>query len=119
MTSRASALRLLGAVGAAIGYGALLAFLYLVGWQTYRWFRDGEWPHVGLVEGLRVVLTRCCVKDSDTGRLSSLLHWLDSPASWLGLHKVVEILPTSLALFAVSIAGNSIFIYCKDRLERR
>ena len=119
MTGRDRVLRFISGVGAVIGYGCLLIFLYLVGWQTYRWFRDGEWPHVGLGEGLRVALTRCCVKDSDTGALASLLHWLDSPVSWLGLHKVVEVLPTSLALFAVSIAGNSIFIYCKDRLERR
>ena len=39
--------------------------------------------------------------------------------SWLGMHKVFEVLPASLALFAVSIAGNCLFIYCRDRLDRR
>jgi hypothetical protein len=38
--------------------------------------------------------------------------------NWLGLHKVFEVIPASLALFAVSIAGNSLFIYCRDRVTR-
>ena len=31
--------------------------------------------------------------------------------------KVFEVVPASLALFAISIAGNSLFIYCRDRLN--
>jgi hypothetical protein len=34
------------------------------------------------------------------------------------LHKVVDVVPASLAVFAISIAGNSLFIYCKDRVDR-
>jgi hypothetical protein len=112
-------LKLTSAIGAVIGYGCLIAFLYLVGLQSYRWFRDGEWTHIGLSDGLRTGLLRCCVKDGDTGRLATLIHWLDAPVNWLGLHKVVEVIPASLALFAVSIAGNCLFIYCRDRLDRR
>jgi hypothetical protein len=114
-----AALRFACGIGAGIGYGCLLAFLYLVGAQVYRWFRDGEWTHIGMVEGLRVALLRCCVKDADTSRLAAFIHWLDAPASWLGLHKVLEVTPASLALFAASIAGNCLFIYCRDRLDRR
>ena len=98
-----------------VGYGCLAAFLCLVGFQVYRWLRDDEWTHFGVNEGLRVGLSRCCVRDADTGWLSGLMHWLDAPVDWLGLHKVLEVLPASLALFAVSILGNSIFIYCRDR----
>jgi hypothetical protein len=29
------------------------------------------------------------------------------------------VIPASLALFAVSIAGNSLFIYCRDHLRKR
>jgi len=112
-------LKLTSAIGAVIGYGCLIAFLYLVGLQSYRWFREGEWTHIGLSDGLRTGLLRCCVKDGDTGRLATLIHWLDAPVNWLGLHKVVEVIPASLALFAVSIAGNCLFIYCRDRLDRR
>jgi hypothetical protein len=112
-------LRLASAVGAVIGYGGLAAFSLLVGWQAYQWFHEGEWTHVGLSDGLHSGLLRCCVKDADTGRLAIFSHWLNAPVDWLGLHKVFEVLPASLALFAVSIAGNCLFIYCKDRLDPR
>ena len=107
--------RAVGLLGAMVGYGCLAAFLCLVGFQVYRWLRDDEWTHFGVNEGLRVGLSRCCVRDADTGWLSGLIHWLDAPVNWLGLHKLLEVLPASLALFAVSILGNSIFIYCRDR----
>jgi hypothetical protein len=119
MKASDAALRSISALGAMIGYGCLLAFLFLVGTQVYRWFRDGEWSHLGLSDGLRAALLDCGVKDGDTGLLASFMHWLDAPVSWLGLHKVFEIVPASLALFAVSIAGNCLFIYCKDRLGDR
>jgi hypothetical protein len=112
-------MRIIGGFGALLGYGCLAAFLLLIGSQIYRWFRDGEWSHFGVVEGMRMGLTRCCVNDGDTGRLAALLHWLDAPVDWLGLHKVLEILPASLALFALSILGNSVFIYCRDRSDAR
>lgn len=112
-------MKVFGGIGAVFGYGCLLAFLYLVGLQAYRWFRDGEWTHIGVNEGLRAGLARCCVKEGDTGRLADFVQWLDAPVNWLGLHKVFEVLPASLAIFAVSIAGNCLFIYCRDRLDGR
>jgi hypothetical protein len=112
-------LRLISAVGAVIGYGCLIAFLFLVGLQCYLWFRDGEWTHIGMTDGLRVGLVHCCVKDGDTGRLAAFIHWLVAPVNWLGMHKVFEVVPASLAVFAMSIAGNCLFIYCRDRLDRR
>jgi len=112
-------LRITGAFGAVLGYGCLAAFLYLITLQIYRWFREGDWTHFGVAEGMRFWLTRCCVKDGDTGRLAALVHWLDAPADWVGLHKVLEVLPASLALFVLSILGNSIFIYCRDWIDAR
>ena len=70
-------------------------------------------------DGLRAGLLHCGVKDGDSGRLAALLRWLDAPVDWLGLHKVLEVVPATLALFALSIAGNCLFIYCRDRLDRR
>jgi hypothetical protein len=102
--------------GAIVGYGCLAAFLCLISLQIYRWFRQGEWTHFGVSEGIRVGLSRCCVHDADTGRLAALMHWLDAPEDWLGLHTVLEVLPASLALFLASMLGNSIFIYCRDRI---
>jgi hypothetical protein len=119
MKARDIGLRLLSVTGAVIGYGCLIAFLYVVGLQTYRWFHEGEWTHFGMGDGLRIGLAHCCIKDGDTGRLAEFMNWIDAPVNWLGLHKVFEVIPASLALFAVSIAGNCLFIYCKDRLDRR
>ncbi len=110
------ALKIVSAAAAGVGYGGLAAFLYLIGMQLYRWFRAGEWAHFGVTDGLRIVLSNFGVKDGDPGRLAALLHWLDTPVDWLGLHKVLEVAPASLALFALSIVGNSLFIYCRDRL---
>jgi hypothetical protein len=117
MSGRKIVLRIMRGIGAVIGYGGLAAFLWLISVQLYRWFRDGEWTHIGVSDGLRSVLTRCCVNAGDTGRLAALWHWLDAPVDWLGLHKVLEVVPASLALFALSIAGNSIFIYSCDRID--
>ncbi len=118
MSVRTAALGVMSGIGALIGYGCLAAFLWLVSVQLYRWFRQGEWTHIGMGDGIRIGLTHCCVRDDAVGRLAGFLHWWESPASWLGLHKVFEVVPASLALFAVSIVGNSLFIYCRDRLQR-
>lgn len=112
-------LRLMCGIGAIIGYGCLAAFLSLISVQLYRWFREGEWTHIGASDGLRISLVHCCVKEGDDGRLVTFLRWLDSPVHWLGLHQVLDVLPASLCLFAVSIVGNSLFIYCRDRLAGR
>jgi hypothetical protein len=117
MKARELSLRAAGVAGAVIGYGCLAAFLGLVGFQAYRWFREGEWTHIGVCDGLRAVLSYWGVMPDSTGRLSALSHWVDAPVEWLGLHRVLEVLPASLALFAISILGNSIFIYMSDRIR--
>jgi hypothetical protein len=117
MRAREVSLRVGEVVGAVIGYGGLSVFLSLVGFQAYRWFRDGEWTHIGVCDGLRMLLSRWGVAPDSTGRLSALSHWVDAPVEWLGLHRVLEVLPASLALFAISILGNGIFIYMSDRIR--
>jgi hypothetical protein len=119
MNSRDVTLRIACTLGALVGYGCLAAFLYVISLQVYRWFREGEWTRFGMSDGIRAGLSHCCIKDADTGRLAALMHWLDAPVDWLGLHKVLEVIPASLALFAVSIFGNSVFIYCRDRIKER
>jgi hypothetical protein len=119
MSTRTAVLRVTSVIGAIIGYGCLAAFLFLISMQLYRWFRQGEWTHIGMGDGIKVALMRCCVRDDAAGYFAGFLQWLESPVSWLGLHKVFEVIPASLALFVVSIAGNSLFIYCRDRLRPR
>jgi hypothetical protein len=117
MSAREAGWRAACMLGATIGYGGLGAFLALVGFQTYRWFQDGEWTHVGVNDALRTALARLGGPEALTGRLGALAHWLDAPVTWLGFHKVLDALPASLALFAVSILGNSLFIYASDHLR--
>jgi hypothetical protein len=119
MSARTAVLRVTSVIGALIGYGCLAAFLYLVGTQLHGWFRQGEWTHIGMGDGIKVALARCCVREVGAGYFAGFLQWWESPVSWLGLHKVFQVIPASLALFAVSIAGNSLFIYCRDRLRPR
>ncbi len=116
MTDRRTGYKFLRAAGAVVGYGCLTAFTYLVCLQLYRWFREGEWTHVGTSDALRVSLARCCVREGDTGRLAALQHWLDTPLDWLGLHRAMEVVPASLVLFLLAVAGNCLALYCHDRL---
>jgi hypothetical protein len=118
MKQRNPLMNVTAGIGAVLGYGFLIAFLYLVFMQIYHWFRDGAWTHIGMGDGLRMGLQRCCVKDSDTGALASFLQWLDAPVDWLGLHRVIEVVPASLALFLASIAGNCLLIYSRDRATK-
>lgn len=115
LNGHAIALRATGGFGAVLGYGSLLAFLWLVGMQVYHWFRDGEWTHIGGADALRHALNYCCSNAAPGGHLAALGQWLDDPASWLGFHKVLEVVPASLILFLLSILGNCLFIYCRDR----
>jgi hypothetical protein len=115
--SRRSSIAVLRISGAIVAYGCLAAFLVLISVQIYRWFRDGEWPHIGITDGLRAMLTSCCVGEGSTGPLVLLVHWLDAPTDWLGWHKVLEVVPASIGLFSLSVLGNFLFIYGSDRLE--
>ena len=111
--------RAMSILGAAVGYGCLALFLWLVSTQIYRWFRDGEWTHFGMIDGLRTAAIACCAKNGADGKVAGFLSWVDSPVDWLGLHRVFEVIPASLALFAVSIVGNCLFIYFRDRVPSR
>jgi hypothetical protein len=117
MTGREGSWCVVSVLGGIVGYGCLAASLSLVGWQIYRWFKEAEWTHVSLGDGIRAVLDRMHIMDDAAGRLARLSHWLDAPVNWLGLHKVVEVLPASLALFFVAILGNFLFVYGADRLR--
>jgi hypothetical protein len=117
MTARGSAWRAVSALGAVVGYGCLAAFLALVGLQAYRWIEEGEWTHVSIADGIRAVLGHLHIPDDPTSWLARLSHWLDAPVDWLGLHKLAEVLPASLALFSIAILGNFIFVYGTDRLR--
>ena len=105
--------------GAAVAYGCLAAFILLIGVQTYRWFRDGEWTHIGISDGLLALLTRCCVRDGATGLIAHFAQWLDAPQDWLGWHKLLDTVPASIGLFFLSVIGNFIHIYGSDHRDEQ
>ncbi len=102
---------------AVVAYGALACFLMLVGTQLVDWFRDGEWTHIGISDGLHGALSRCCATAGDSGRIARFVQWLEAPTDWLGLHKLLEVIPASVALFLVSVAGNWLLILASERVE--
>jgi hypothetical protein len=106
------------ACAAVAAFGALAWFLGLIGLQVYQWFRDGEWTHIGVRDGLLSLVSSCCVRDeSAPGMMAAFMRWLESPDSWLGLHRVLEAVPASVGLFLLSVFANFIYIYCSDRLD--
>jgi hypothetical protein len=113
MRQRALLLRIFGGI---VAYGGLAAFLCLILAQLYRWFRDGEWTHIGINDGLHSLLMTCCVREGDGGGLAALVHWLEAPTDWLGLHKILEVVPASIGLFLLSVLGNFLFIRGGDLL---
>jgi hypothetical protein len=113
---RAALLRTLGGI---VAYGCLTAFVCLVSMQTYRWFREGEWTHIGITDGLRATLLTCCVNEGDVGHLAGFVHWLETPTDWFGWHKLLEVIPASIGLFVLSMLGNFAFVYGGDRLAEQ
>ena len=106
------------AVAAVAAFGALSWFLGLIGLQVYHWFRDGEWTHIGLRDGLLSLVSSCCVSDeTGPGLMAAFLRWLEAPESWLGLHRLLEAVPASIGLFLLSVGSNFLYIYCSDRLD--
>jgi len=112
-------LRVLRVTGGIIAYACLAAFLCLIAVQLYRWFREGEWTRIGISDGLRATLVRCCVNEGDTGLLAQVVHWLDTPSDWFGWHRVLEVIPASIGLFSLSMLGNFAYVYSSDRIEEQ
>ena len=113
MNAKISA-RILRIAGGLIAYTAFAAFLLAIAMQTYRWLREGEWPHIGVSDGLRALLAYAGVDDGGSGRLAELARWLDTPTDWLGWHEVLDVIPASVALFLVSMLGNFLHVYGGD-----
>jgi hypothetical protein len=111
-------IQVLRGLGGLVAYGGLACFLVLIGTQIYRWLRDGEWVPIRISDGLHHELIWCCVREGDSGRLAALAQWLDAPTTWLGLHRVLEVIPASLSLFALSVLGNFLLIYGSDLAAR-
>jgi hypothetical protein len=107
----------LRAISAVMTFAAFTCFLGLIGMQIYRWFRDGEWARISISDGLLSLVSSCCVREDGAGAMVAFAHWLEAPATWIGLHRVLEVLPATIGLFLLSVFWNFLYTYCSDRLE--
>lgn len=107
----------LRAVAAVVAFGAFICFLALLCLQLYHWLRDGEWTHIGIRDGLLSLVSSCCTHADGSGLGAQFQRWLEAPESWLGWHRVLEVVPATVGLFLLSVFGNFAYIYCSDRLE--
>lgn len=108
----------LRAISAVMTFAAFTCFLGLFGLQLYHWFRDGQWTRISITDGLLSLVSSCCARDvGGGGAMAAFARWLEAPESWIGLHRVLEVIPASIGLFLLSVFWNFIFINCSDRLE--
>ena len=63
--------------------------------QCYRWLRDGEWPPVSVITALQL----------------AGVNWSFWPTDWLGLHKMLNRMPLSVALNSFSRAMGQRDLY--------
>ncbi len=110
-------LLLLRAISAVVTFTAFACFLGLISVQIYRWFRDGEWTRISVSDGLLSLVSSCCAHSDGAGTMAAFARWLEAPETWLGLHRVLEVLPATVGLFLLSVFWNFLFVYCSDRLE--
>lgn len=69
----------------------LLSSFGIVGWQIFDFLRDGEWVSISIITAL--------VKFD--------IPWAIYPQDWLGLHKVLDVIPLSAALFVSGLIALS------------
>ena len=94
MKIRDACLQFARLLSAIVAYAFLAAFVALVGTQIYGWFRTGDWTHIGVNDGLRAVLARCCARhgDGDLGRFQ--LHEVQGAGAeqdWPGARNITEL----------------------------
>lgn len=84
----------------SLSYGALALLLLLaspllliggvgvLGYQAYHFLRSGDWLPMSSIDGL--------------SRLGS--RWANEPDTWLGIWKILDVLPLTLALICLGLA---------------
>jgi hypothetical protein len=119
MNLRLVSLVLIRSISAVVAFSAFVLFLGLIGMQMFRWFRDGEWSRISISDGLLSIVSGCCARDDGAGTMVALARWLEAPQSWIGWHRVLEVMPASIGLFLISVLANFVYVYCSDRLDQQ
>lgn len=58
-------------------------------YQIYSWLRNGEWVQYSLIWALSYV--------------ESIQSWSYYPTEWIGVHKILDIIPFSIFLIAIGV----------------
>jgi hypothetical protein len=84
-------MRILGAgIVAAIG---------ILGWQVYTYLKLGIWQSLSVITAL----------------LWLNIDWARSPHDWLGVYKVLDGMPLSLAAFLIGVAPIGVWLWWDER----
>lgn len=65
-------------------HAAWITPVSVIGWQSFTFLRQGEWPALSVLDAWRSVAG------------NDVSTWATSPSSWLGAHWLLATLPVSL-----------------------
>ncbi len=85
-----------------LGLGVLTA-IGIVGWQIYSYLKLGEWPSLSVIS----VLSWCNIE------------WARSPSDWVGVHRILNEFPLSLASFFAGIAPIALWLWWDERFKAK
>lgn len=85
-----------------IAGSAILAGLAIPAWQVFVWLRDGEWVPFSIIDSLRPISAFFSRFDSSWTAFDA---WLATPASWIGVHKLLSFLHASVGCWAAAMAA--------------
>ncbi|WP_416047946.1 hypothetical protein [Cupriavidus basilensis] len=90
-----------GAVATASLLIAMALFLGAIGvplYQAYVWMKAGTWPPLSALDGIKWL--------AGPEAWNSWLYW---PEDWIGVHKILQECPISLALILAAVAPVWVF----------
>jgi len=61
--------------------------LFIFGYQLFQWLRHGDWKSISVITGLRWLES----------------SWAVYPREWLGVHKLLDFIPLSIALILLGL----------------
>lgn len=79
---------------------SIFAGFCVIGYQAYTYLYSGSWTSISVVDGLIAV---------SWGDPSLFNEWLRQPNTWIGLHNILNWVPSSVALI-----GFGISVGCAD-----
>lgn len=80
-----------------------IAALGVIGWQALNWMKTDHWQTLTVLTGLA----------------SAGVQWASAPASWLGIHNLLQHVPLSVAVFWAGMLPALLLMLMHNWLVRR